>query len=109
MTVCVACSFPWQADASGPLLWLLVTSVFMLLRPCHLPQSGRHCTLPLVQGRLLAPSAPFGGAQCQAAAASHIDPLLAIVGGSNLDEIHGSLLPSPMLEEDTTPLVARQP
>jgi hypothetical protein len=24
--------------------------VFMLLRPCHLPQFGRHCTLPLVQG-----------------------------------------------------------
>jgi hypothetical protein len=41
---------PLAADASGPLLWLLVTSVFMLLRPCHLPQSGRHRTLPLVQG-----------------------------------------------------------
>jgi hypothetical protein len=38
------------ADASGPLLWLLVTSVFMLLRLCHLPQSGRHRTLPLVLG-----------------------------------------------------------
>jgi hypothetical protein len=49
MTVRVACFFPWRADASGPLLWLLVTSVFMLLRPCHLPQFGRHCTLPLVQ------------------------------------------------------------
>jgi hypothetical protein len=29
---------------------LLITSVFMLLRPGHRPQSGRHCTLPLVQG-----------------------------------------------------------
>jgi hypothetical protein len=50
MTVRVAYFFPWRADASGPLLWLLVTSVFMLLRPCHLPQFGRHCTLPPVQG-----------------------------------------------------------
>jgi hypothetical protein len=82
------------ADASGPLLWLLVTSVFMLLRLCHLPQSGRHPhTAAGPGGRLLAPSAPFGGAQCQAAAVSPDDPLLAIVGGSDLDQIHGSLLP----------------
>jgi hypothetical protein len=75
MTVRVVCSFPWRADASGPLLWLLITSVSMLLRPWHLPQSGRHRTLPLVQGEAARTVAPFGGAQCQAAAASQIDPL----------------------------------
>jgi hypothetical protein len=50
MTVRVACSFLGERMPVGPLLWLLVTGVFMLLRPCHLPQSGRHRALPLVQG-----------------------------------------------------------
>src|SRR5215217_7468680 len=69
---------------------------------CHSPDATAHCRWS--SDRLLAPSAPFGGTQCQAAAASHIDPLVAIVGGSDLDEVDGSLLPSPMREEATTPL-----